>query len=95
MKAVAIALCVLISVMGLQAAESVRVQTTGEIVKSEGDDSLRFVADDGQKYIVLKGLEEKTVDHVGKQVKLVAKAKPTKSGKAQMLVHLITIKSAE
>ena len=76
------------------AEEAKKVELSGTFEK-KGDDGIVFTDSDEKKYFVIKGMHEKASPHLGKKVDIAAKVKPTKSGKGNLMVHIIRIKPAK
>ena len=73
------------------APPSERLQTQGVFAQKEA--GLVFTdGENGNRYFVINTLRDTVTPHLGKTVKVVAKVKPAKTGNAQLMVHLISIK---
>ena len=75
-------------------APAKRLQTSGTF--SKGDEGIIFTdSNGGQLFYVIDTLNEMTSPHLDKPVKVVAMVKPTATGKAQIMVHIVQIKPAK
>lgn len=92
--------CVALSTIALAtdklsaAEEATKAELSGTFEKKD-DDRIVFVDSNDKKYFVIKNMHEKAAPHVGKQVDVVAKVKPTENGKANLMVYIIRIKPAK
>jgi hypothetical protein len=77
------------------AEENQKLLTTG--VFTENDKGALIFTDDkdGKKYFAVKKVIEKVGEHKGKKVKINARAKAAKTGKAMLMVYLASIQPAK
>lgn len=73
---------------------SKRAEITGAFQKSDKDE-ITFVDQDNKKYYVIDSLSKKVTPFIDKKAQVIANVKPTKDGKAWLMVWIINIKAAK
>jgi iduronate 2-sulfatase len=80
---------------GNKATDARRLQTSG-VFSRAADKAIVFTdSTGGGTYFVLNTLHEMAAAHLGATVKVVANVKPAKTGKAQLMVHIVSIRPAK
>jgi iduronate 2-sulfatase len=77
-----------------QGGSSDRLQAQGTFAMNDAGDVVFRDAADGKAYYLIDSLVEQVRPHFTKSVRVVAKVKPTKTGRAMMMVHLVSVKVA-
>lgn len=68
-----------------------RLQTLGTFTREEGKGVVFTDSKDGRKFYVIDTLTAKVDPHLDSPVNVVARVKPTETGKAMLMVHIVRI----